>query len=390
LVLVYELAIGKLVTFNAWQAVVKFGSEALEEDDRPALRQLIKFGFSLDVVGAIIGTILAVALSGPMITLLGWDQSLKPLLMVYSILILFNLSGTPIGILRLFDRFDLLSYTAMLSALVKLCGVLWGVVTQKGVLGFVVVYLITGIAGQLCQVFASLWVLHKQAVRGFVHQSLDDLSRRFPGIFDYVWTTYLNSTVVMFLREGSAILIAGLTTPAALGLYRIAQQVSRVLPMLSDPLYQATYPELSRMWAAEDRAAFFSLIKRTTLLVGAIGVSGWLVFIATGQWVIVKTAGAAYAGAYLVAVVYMLAFVVGLCGVCLQPAMLAMGLPRKSLVSISIGTGFYLVLLVPLVKTLGIMGASVAYVGYYIAWFCVMALYLRPHWVLRPDAAVQR
>jgi O-antigen/teichoic acid export membrane protein len=378
LVLVYELAIGKLVTFNAWQAIIKFGSEALHADDRQALRQLIKFGFGLDIASAVVGTILAMVLAGPLIGLLGWDPSVRTLLVLYSTLILFNLSGTPTGILRLFDRFDLLSYAAVLSATLGLTGVLWCVLTRQSLYAFVLMYLITGIIGQLYYFLASFWVLRKARISDFVLQSLRGLPKRCPGILDYVWTTYLNSTVVMTLREGSTIVIAGLTTPAALGFYKMAQQISKVLPMLSDPLYQAIYPELSRLWAVNSKAAFFSLIKRTAFLMGVLGVSGWLAFILTGQWIIVKTVGSAYADVYLVAVVYMLAFAIGLCGVCLQPAMLAMGLPRKSLVAISIGTVFYFILLIPLVEAIGIVGASVAYVGYYIVWLSVMLFCLWP------------
>ncbi len=380
LVLVYQLTIGKLVTFNAWQAIIKFGSEALEKDDRKALRQLIKFGFALDVASALVGMILAAAFAGPVISLLGWDRSVRPLLVLYSVLILFSPSGMPIGILRLFDRFDLLSYAAVLIAVIRLIGVVWCFLSRQGLFGFVLVYLVTGIIGQLYQVIASLWVLRRQSVGNVFGESLYGVRQRFAGILDYVWTTYLNSTVVMILREGSTIVIAGLTTPAGLGLYRIAQQISKVLPMLSDPLYHTIYPELSRLWAVGDTRAFFSLIRRTTLLIGTAAVPGWLIFIGTGQWIIVRTAGPAYGEAYLVTAVYMLAFVIGLCGVCLQPAMLAMGLPRKSLVASSIGTATYFLLLFPLIRTVGIVGASTAYVGYYIVWFCVMVLYLRPYW----------
>lgn len=381
LVLVYELTVGKLVTFNAWQAIIKYGSDALHADDKPALRQLIKFGFALDVASAVVGTVIAMALAGPVIRLLGWDRSVHSLLVLYSVLILFSLGGTPIGILRLFDRFDLLSYAAILSAVVRLAGVGWCFVTRQALFGFVLVYLLTGIIGQLYQVVVSLWVLRKQEMDRVFRQSLRGIGGRFPGVWDYVWSTYLNSTVVMTLREGSSLVVAVLTSPAAFGLYKIAQQVSRVLPMLSDPLYHTTYPELARLWSTKNTRAFFSLMRRTAVLVGTLAVLVWLFFVLTGQWIIQKTAGSAYGGAYLLAVLYMLAYVIALCGICLQPAMLAMGLPRKSLVAISIGTAFYFILLFSLIWNVGVAGACIAYIGYYIVWFAMMTLYLRPYWV---------
>lgn len=376
----YQLTVGKLVTFNAWQAIIKFGSEALRANDHQGLRQLIKFGFSLDVGSAVVGTILAIVLSGPVIALLGWDQAVRPLLVLYSVLVLFSLSGTPIGVLRLFDRFDLLSYTVVLSVLVRLVGVAWCLMTGQGLFGFVLVYLITGIAGQLYQVFASLWVLHKQSVNNIIRQPLRGIRSRFPGIWDYVWTTNVTMTIRMLSREADGLVIAGLTNPSALALFKIAKQFSRVLPMFSEPLSQSIYPELVRLWAGDQRKQFFSLIKRTTLLTSTMAFSGWLVFIVLGKWIIILTFGPAFQDAYLVTVFYMLAMVVFLCCFALTPSMLAIGLVRKNFVANVAATFAYFGLLFPLVNNLGIIGASLAYIGFFIVWSCIMMFFLLSFW----------
>ncbi len=386
LVLVYQLTIGKLVTFNAWQAVIKFGSEALEEDDRQALRQLIKFGFCLDISSAIVGTVVAMVLAGPVVGLLGWDPSVRSLLVLYSVLILFGLTGTPIGILRLFDRFDLLSYTAILSAVVRLVGVLGCLLTRQSLAGFVVVYLITGVVGQLYQVFASLWVLRKQGVGNVVREPLRGIRTKFPGIWDYVWTTNLTMTVRMLSREADGLFIAGLTTPAALGLFNVAKQFSSALPKLSDPLSQSIYPELARSWAQADRKRFVSLIKRTTLFTGTAASAGWFVFVLLGRWIIQLTVGPAFQDAYWVTVVYMLAMVVFLCSFTLTPSLLAMGLARKSFFANLAATIFYFCLLFLFVKAFGVVGASLAYVGFFLSWSVIMVSFLvvtlrgRPEW----------
>jgi O-antigen/teichoic acid export membrane protein len=387
LVLVYGLTIGKLVTFSAWEAIIKFGSEALDADDHPALRQLIKFGFSLDIASAIVGTVLAMALSGPVISLLGWDQSVRSLLVLYSVLILFSLSGTPVGVLRLFDRFDLLSYTAVLSAVVRLVGVLWCLVTGQGLFGFVLVYLITGIAGQLYQVFASLWVLRKEGIGDLVREPMHGIGSTFPGILDYVWITNVTSTIRMVSREADELIVAGLTTPAALGLFKVAKQFSQVLPRLTDPLYQAIYPELTRLWAADRKKAFISLIKRTTLIAGVMAIVGWVGFLLVGRWLIAVTVGPGYLQAYIVALIYLLAIGIELLAFSMQPSMLAIGLPRNALKALVAATVLYLVLLFSFVHSLGISGASLAYVAFYAVWLALMLWYLWPSLVSKPSHA---
>jgi O-antigen/teichoic acid export membrane protein len=376
LTLAYQLTIGKLVTFDAWQAIIKFGSEALERGDRQALRQLIKFGFCLDIGSAVVGTVLAVALAGPVISLLGWDQSVRSLLVLYSLLILFSFSGTPIGVLRLFDRFDLLSYAAIVNAVLRLVGVLWCLLVRHSLYDFVLVYLITGVVGQLYQIVVSLGVLRTQNMGDIAREPLQGIRRRFPGIVDYVWTTNLAMTVRMLSREADELIIAGLTTPAALGLFRVAKMYARILPQLADPLSQAIYPELARAWARGDRRRFVSLIKRATLFTIAAAFSGWFVFVMLGPWVIRLTVGPAFQDAYGVAVLYMLAMVVFLCSFAFTPALLAMGLTRRSFFANLAATVVYFGLLFPFVRWVGIAGASLAYVGFFLSWALLMAFWL--------------
>jgi len=385
LVLVYQLTVGKLVTFNAWQAIIKFGSETPHADDRTGLRQLVKFGFTLDIVSALVGTVLAMALAGPVVGLLGWDPSVRPLLVLYSVLILFSLSGTPIGVLRLFNRFDLLSYTAVLGAVVRLAGVAWCLLTRQTLYGFVLTYLITGAIGELYQLVASLWVLRKQNVSGIIHQPMRDIRGRFPGIVDYVWTTNVNSTIRMMSREADELVIAALTTPVALGLFKVAKQFALVLPRFLDPLYQSLYPELTRLWAADRKEAFLSLIERTTLLVGGVATVGWVGFILLGSPLTTWTVGAAYSQAYVPAVVYLLALVVALWAFALQPAMLAVGMPRNSFKAQAAATTLYFVILLPAVQFLGVTGAALAYVLYYLLWAVLMMCFLCSH--LRASSA---
>lgn len=366
LVFSYEATIGKLITFKTWQVIIRYGSEALHTNDHTALRQLIKFGFSLDIGSAIVGTVLAMALAEPVINLIGWDESTQPLLMLYSTLILFGLSGTSIGVLRLFDRFDLLSYTAVINVLVRLGGVGWCLWTGQGLFGFVFVYLLTGIVGMLYQFLAALWVLRSRGIGDIVRQPMHGVRDCFPGIWDYVWTANLNSTIRMISREADGLIIAGLTTPAALGLFRVAKQFSMVLPMLSDPLSQSIYPELTRLWAKGEKQGFVSLAKRVTLFTSAASILVWLMFVIFGRWLILLTFGPDFVDAYLVAVFYMLALVVFLCSFAIMPMMLSVGLVRQSFFSILIATSVYFLLLLIIVPSYGVVGASLAYLSYFV------------------------
>ncbi len=381
LVLVYELTIGKLLTFNVWQAFIKFGGEALHIGNHEDLRQLIKLCFCLDISSATAGTILAILLSGPTIKVLGWNQDIRSLLVLYSLLVIFSINGTPIGVLRLFNRFDLLSINAALSSLIRFIGVVICLLLKQNLYGFVVVYLITGILGQLYLLISSIWVLYNKGIHGYVFQSLVNIQKRFPGIWNYVWTTNINSTLAMILREGSTLLIAGLTGPSALGLYKIAQQITQTILKLSDPLNHAIYPELSKLFALKRINEFFSLIKRSAVIVTTISLSIWFGFVVLGEKVIIYVLGHIYLGAYPIAVVYILAAVVAMSGFSFQSAMLAIGWPHRSTIILLIGTVVYYFSLFILVQYIGIIGAAYAYLVYCSIWLILMFMNLRSYFI---------
>jgi O-antigen/teichoic acid export membrane protein len=387
LVLLYAEIVVKLVSFQGWQATVKFGSDALVAKDQYGLRQLLKFGFTLEAAAAAVGTALAISVSGPVTKLLGWDASIVSQVRLYSLIVLFNLSGTPIGILRLFDRFDLLGYIGVFNAAIRLLGVGLCALSKQKLMVFVWIYLLTGIAAQVAFVVASLWILNKHSMLGFLTASLRGVRHRFSGLWDYVWATNLQSSVFLVSRDLDLVLISALATPASVGIYKIAKQFARALPMAFDPLYHAIYPELSRFWALRERELFVSLMKRSTLMVGVGAAIGWLGYLIVGEQLIHLAVGEAFTDAYLISVIYMFAMVIALVTFTFQPAVLALGRPRASIVAQLVSTGVYLVFLFAFTPAAGLVGASIAFVLYYVIWSAIMWFYLKPHLILTPEGS---
>jgi O-antigen/teichoic acid export membrane protein len=118
------------------------------------------------------------------------------------------------------------------------------------------------------------------------------------------------------------------------------------------------------------------LIKRTTLFTSTAAFLGWFVFLVVGRWIIQLTVGPAFQDAYWVTVVYLLAMVVFLCSLSLGPSLLAMGLVRQSFFANVVATAVYFGLLFSLVRVIGIVGASFAYVGFSLVWSISMAIFL--------------
>jgi O-antigen/teichoic acid export membrane protein len=378
LIVAYVHLVIMLVTFQAWQAIIKFGSDALARGEQTKFRQLIKFGFLLDGSTAVLGTAIALGISSPLLAFLSWDRSLQPLIFLYSWLILFNIGGTPTGLLRLFNRFDLLSLNSVLTAVIRLAGITWCWWSAAGLGMYVLVYLITGIIGQVVLLVMALYQLQKRGLINFLFVPLQGIQINFPGIFNYVWTTNLHATVKVITRELDIIIVAGFSSPGGVGIYKLAKQFAKVLAAPFDPLYQSIFPELARLWSGNIRIKFFTLMRRSTLLVGLGAVTGWISFVVLGSWFIQSVIGPEFGDAYVLAVIYMLGTVIALLTFTFTPALLAMGLPAKSFFAQLTASCIYLSSLIPFMMLFDIAGAAIAYVVYYLVWSVMMLYMLRP------------
>ena len=106
LITTYVAIVDNLVNFQSWQAIIKYGADALEQIHEEDFKSLIKIGFLLDATTAVLATILAASGAWFVGQWRGWDEEIVIMAAMYSFTILFHISGTPTAILRLFDKFN--------------------------------------------------------------------------------------------------------------------------------------------------------------------------------------------------------------------------------------------------------------------------------------------
>lgn len=378
-IMAYELIIGQLLSFNAWQAVITFGSTACRDQDETALGQLIKTALLLDLAGGSAAFFLAWLLCDAVVTMLGWPQTVAATMRIYCLILLFRSTGAATGALRLLGRFDLLALTIVSTSLLRLLGSFAAAASGLPLHGFVMVYLVTAVSGQLLTAAAAGHAIGWRRTARFLARPAGDATRKFPGLWKYVWTTNLHATIKMLTREADQLIVAIVASPAGLGLLRVARQFARILPLATDPLYQSVFPELSRLHAEGDRAEFMALIRKTSVFGLIVGLTGSAAFLVFGRQIIVMAFGPQYAEAHTTAMIFMLALVIALAALPLQPALLAVGKPEVSFKINLLSTIIYLAVLLPVTRSYGINGAAAAYVLYYIAWAGLMRFDLSRH-----------
>lgn len=381
LVQTYVLIVDNLVNFQSWQALIKYGADALEDEESLDFRCLIKFGTFLDAGSAVLGTLLVAGGAAIVHAWGGWSFEFALMLMAYSGVVLFNLRGTPTAILRLFDRFGLFAVQKVLAGMLRLSGVAVAFTVDATVWGYLIAWLLGEVVGYALLLLLGWRELAVQGYSDIRHVSLKNLTDRFSGLWRYVWTTNMSGAVKMSVRRLDNVVVAAVLGTAAVGLYEVAKKFSKMANRLSSPFYQAVYPELSKLWSRGERWAFARLVLQTIALAGSGGFMIWGVFVMVGESVLAYTAGPSYVEAYPVLVWYVFAVGIEVATFSLTPAMLAMGYPRMQFVILSAATVLYFGALAGLMMAFGLLGAGMAYVVFYGVWAILMGV--TEVWILR-------
>jgi len=377
LIQTYITIVDQLFNFQSWQALIKYGSDALVNNNLVSFKRLLKFGFKLDVTTAFLGTVAAILGAFFILPFFDWSEDVTDLVILYSLVILFNINGTPTAILRLYDRFDLFAYQKIVVAVVKLLSVAIAFFYNAGLYEFLLIWIISDFLGYVILIAFSFYELKRQSLTGFFKSNAKLVTLDIKDIWTYVWTTNLHGSVRMVSMQFDTIIVGALLGNIAVGYLKVAKQFAQILSKLSQPIYKSVYPELAKIWAGHNRIEFKKLILSTCIVSGSLGLVVWIIFLIAGGHIINISVGPEFIAANRLVQVYMLAVVISMLTLPLTPAMLAMGLPKVSFNAILISTLVYFPFLYLFVVKLGIVGIGYAYILFYCIWMLIMFVILK-------------
>lgn len=354
----FALAMGELAKFQSWQAVLRYGTPAVQAGEIVDFQRLIRFTVLLDAGSAVLGMALSVGLVWLVTPHLGWGEEMAPAAMVYITSVLFMVTATPTGILRLVDRFDILGVHNFLAPLVRMVGgaVAWAL--DGGIYSFLVVwYLGTAVSHGYLMIMAHRALKTRGLLAGWRWRG-GGLTRGFPGIWRFVWITNINTTLELVFGHMGTLAVGWLLGPAEAALFRIAKQFADAIAKPAQLLIPAIYPELSRLAVEDDHGAMRRLMLRAALLAGGIATLTLGLVIAAGELVLRLTVGPEFTAAHPVMVWLVAAAVVGIWSFPLEPLLISTGHPGSALKVRTVATILYVPLLLVLLDRVGLVGAG--------------------------------
>jgi O-antigen/teichoic acid export membrane protein len=303
---------------------------------------------------------------------MGWSQEFVWMVYVYSFFILFYIHGTPTAILRLFNKFKFFAIQNVLAAILKLGGVIVVYLMDGGLWEFLVVWLISDVVGYLWVLVVAWRELYKQGFGNVFGASLKNLSKRFNGIWKFMWVTNFTHSAKMAGQEIDVLMVGAFAGLEATGIYKVAKYFAKAMAQVVEPLDQSIYPDLARLWVSGAVDKFKSVIMRLGAITGAIGIVAWLGMVVFGNIFIDLTVGMEFRGAYLPLIIYMAPFILIMVGAAFRPALLSMGMADRILYIQLAAYAVYFVGLPFLLQQLSVTGAALAQVIFHSVWFAMM------------------
>lgn len=356
----FVMTVGGLVGWPGWHAVVRYGTQAVEHDDRRQLARLLRFTTSLEGAGAVVA-IAAAALLAPLIgPRLGWSHTAIAFAVPYSFAVLASMRSTPAGFLQLAGRFDLLGLHTLVAPAIRLVGAIVAVTFGLHLVGFLIAWLVAAIGE-----WAAMWlmgiVVARKTMAGvpFIG-SMRGVKAENPGILRFMAAANADVTFGEFAGRIAPLAVGWVLGPAAAGLFAVAQRATTVISQTSQILGQAAFSEFAKLVAAGGRGAPLrrALARSISVALGA-AIPVLLLLALFSRQVAIGLGGPAYAAAAALMIWLAASRVILVAAPIASSALIAIGRPGLSVTANLLANLGLLPLLPLFLLHFGLIGAGV-------------------------------
>jgi O-antigen/teichoic acid export membrane protein len=354
----YVKAVNGISKFQSWQLIVRYGGHGIAEGDPEHFQVATGFAFALDVVSGMAGMIVGAAVLPFIAPWVGIKPEYLWLGIFYCTLVPIMSSATPDGVLRVLDRFDLISWSGTLMPITRAILAGAAFVTHAGFAVYVAIWYVTELAGQVFP-----WVLGWRELKrhGLVEGIRPTLRpNALAGAWRFAIDVNLASSVQAVWGPIGRLVVGGLLGPAGAALFRVASTLADSAQKPADLLGKAFYPEVMRMDLTSKRP--WKLMLRGTALISLIALVAILVILIGGKPLMALLFGKAFLGAYAPLVILMAIPFIGIFSFPLAPMLYALGRSDGPLKAKLLGSAAFFVSIAPLAWRWSISGAAVALV----------------------------
>jgi O-antigen/teichoic acid export membrane protein len=354
----YVKAVSGITKFQSWQLIVRYGGHGVAHGDPEHFKIATGFAFALDMMSGIAGMLIGAALLPFIGGWVGIGPEYLWLGMLYCTLLPIMGAATPDGVLRVLDRFDLMSWQGTVNPIARaiLAGIAFA--ANAGLPVYVAIWFATDLLGNLYAWYLGWRELRRNGLLEGIRPTLRPSV--LPGAWRFAIDVNLTLSVDAIWGPVGRLVVGGLLGPAGAALFRVASTLADAAQKPADLLAKAFYPEVVRMDLTTKKP--WKLMLRGTALAGGVALIAIVALLLSGKALVALLFGKDFIDAYEALVILMLVPFFSVFSFPLSPMLYALDRPDGPLKARLAGTLIFFVTIAPLAWSLGVDGAAIAFV----------------------------
>lgn len=356
----YMSILDLIINLQSWQSVIKFGEEMRVKNKIDKYLEFIKLGSILDISTAILCGLISLFIAPLIGSIFNWSNELILCCQIFTAEIYFHFSGTPIAVLRLENKFNLVAIQKIVSAIIKLAVLLFilCMTSKLSLITAVIIYVVTDIISHLILVIMFLTIIHKKwGIRRLLKSKMPENNGQF--IKYTIWCTLGDAVDIPVLYLD--VFVVSALKLELVTVFKVFKQIISVLSKLAAPIYQAIFPQFSTLVAkGEYKRGYDAVIKiRNAVykyfipLIIVVGLSSpiWLNIIF----------GEIFSQYWYILFIYLIIHTYALSYTTIHPYFTALGKVKEGFIICLIANVVYLILALTLTKHFGMIAIVMSY-----------------------------
>lgn len=351
----YILIFDTVFNFQSFNSIIKFLPNYIVNKNYDKIVSCIHQGFILDILTAIVSFTLSNLSLSFISGIFNWNNDITNLIRIYSLFILFNITGTSIGIIRVFDKFKYSSYINVFVNILKFIFYLLSFIINANMVYFIFLEVIFTLVNTVFVLGVAFRVLRDNKI-------VDIFNMRIRWDKDFLkFNFYCNfmTTLDVPISHLTPFLINNFIGLEFISVYKVIEKIGGIISKISSPLVNIVYPEISMKVSEKKIGEAFLLVKKLFMFIFIFGIFIFiLVYLTQDLWIDILIAdGERFVGNILF---YILFVMIKFAFVGVYPLFISLGYIRYNIPIIIISNLLYLLIIPILTSKFNINGITVA------------------------------
>ena len=269
----FILAVNSLINFQTWYTVVKYFPSV--KDDERYLNSLLKYSFKLDIVTAIIGTIVAIFLIYFVGGLLNIPESYYSITQLFALSILINITGTATGYFRSKDKYKEFVYSDLSSTFFKIIASIICFYYYPTIEAFLIVLFFT----YLIKSFHINLIFLKNRFNEIINSDTTLIHSKFDNIRNYSIVTSITNGFDILFRQADLLVVSIFFGTHYAGIFKMIKTFVGLITQITNPIYIVLYPIVSDLINQHKFKELREISIKSFMILSIFGVIGFIAFV---------------------------------------------------------------------------------------------------------------